>query len=64
MELVFNGLKRSLAYLLSFALVVALCPDGVAVLNAQTPQGASSYQGLGAPQTPAELQNLVSPIAL
>ncbi|MBV9574744.1 MAG: DUF3300 domain-containing protein [Acidobacteriales bacterium] len=64
MNLIPNKLKEPLVPLLSLLLVVTTIPEGGASLQAQTPQGASSYQGQGAPLTPAELQNLVSPIAL
>ena len=55
---------KILARVLSFLIVRGLIFDYGTVLQAQTPQGGPSYQGQGAPQTPAELQNLVSPIAL
>ncbi|MBV8866647.1 MAG: DUF3300 domain-containing protein [Acidobacteriaceae bacterium] len=55
---------KILARVLSFLLVRGLMFDYGTVLQAQTPQGGPSYQGQGAPQTAAELQNLVSPIAL
>jgi hypothetical protein len=61
MEPIFSGLKKILAYLLSLILVVATIPEGG--VWSQTPP-PSSYAGQGAPETSAELQNLVSPIAL
>jgi hypothetical protein len=64
MELTLKEPKRALVYLVSFSLLLPMIPEGGASLQAQTPQGAPSYQGQGAAQTPAELQNLVSPIAL
>jgi len=72
MDPIFTHLKKALAYLLSFTLVVATSPGGVAW--SQTPQippsgssppsQASSYTGQGVPLTSDELDSLVSPIAL
>ena len=75
MDSIFTGLKKLLAYLLSFLLVVATIPDGSAwsqTAQPQIPSGgssspdktASSYTGQGAPLTTEEIDSLVSPIAL
>ncbi|MBV9442984.1 MAG: DUF3300 domain-containing protein [Acidobacteriaceae bacterium] len=55
---------RVLARLLSLVIVRSLMFDTAAAFQGQIPPGTPSYQGQGAPQTPEELQNLVSPIAL
>jgi len=69
MQPAFNELdKKSLAYLLSLALIIATVPRGVSQAQEQqgapAPTSSSAYSGQGAPQTPEELQNLVAPIAL
>src|SRR5215467_11945186 len=69
MQPAFNELdKKSLAYLLSLALIIATVPRGVSQAQEQqgapAPTSSSGYSGQGAPQTPEELQNLVAPIAL
>src|SRR3954451_20670153 len=69
MKTVVTDLKKALAYLLSYALVLSTNPEGKAL--AQTPQtqstpsaASSSYAGQGIPLTMGEINSLVSPIAL
>jgi Protein of unknown function (DUF3300) len=64
MDPIFRRLKKILVYLLSLILVVATIPEDGARSQTPAPQAAPSYSGQGAPETAAELQNLVSPIAL
>ena len=75
MESIFTGLKKILAYLLSFVLVVVTIPDCGAWSQSTQPQipsggssspdkTSSSYTGQGAPLTAEELDSLVSPISL
>ena len=69
MQPAFNELdKKSLAYLLSLALIIATVPrvasEAQEQQGAPPPSSSSGYSGQGAPQTPEELQNLVAPIAL
>ena len=74
MDSIFSGLKKLLAYVLSFTSVAATIPDGSAWSQAaqpHIPSGApsadkttSSYTGQGAPLTTEEIDSLVSPIAL
>jgi hypothetical protein len=69
MKTVVTDLKKALAYLLSYALVLSTNQEGKAL--AQTPQtqstpsaASSSYAGQGIPLTMGEINSLVSPIAL
>src|SRR3984957_4371891 len=54
-------LERGIALLLSFSLVLASAPEGVA---SQTGQSAAPPPPQAAQQTPEQLQQLVAPIAL
>jgi Protein of unknown function (DUF3300) len=60
--------KKILSAALCAPLIALTTPiDASAAMNSQTteaPQSTSDYSGQGAPQTPAELQALVAPIAL
>ncbi|MGA7318715.1 MAG: DUF3300 domain-containing protein, partial [Silvibacterium sp.] len=75
MESIFTELKKILAYLLSFLLIVVTIPESVAWSQSAQPQipstessspdnTSSSYAGQGAPLTTEELNSVVSPIAL
>jgi uncharacterized protein DUF3300 len=64
MGLIPNQLKKAVTFVLSLSVLLTTIREDGALLQAQTPQGAPAYQGQGAPLTSAELQNLVSPIAL
>jgi len=76
MESIFIELKKTLAYLVSFLLVIVTIPGNGAWSEAPQPQipsggsssaektSSSSYTGQGAPLTTEELDSLVSPIAL
>jgi len=75
MESIFTELKKILAYLLSFLLIVVTIPESSAWSQSAQPQipsnessspdnTSSSYTGQGAPLTTEELNSVVSPIAL
>jgi hypothetical protein len=75
MEPVFTELKKLLAYLLSFTLILATTPVGAwsqaaqpqipaSATNSAPNNTSSSYSGLGAPLSTEEIDSLVSPIAL
>src|SRR5215472_16277738 len=58
-------LKKALACLLSYAWVLSTSSEGALSQTTQTQKAASSsYAGQGAPLTTAEIDSLVSPIAL
>ncbi len=56
--------KKVLSVTLCVTLIALTTPIDVAAFQSQTPPPASDYSGQGAPQTAAELQALVAPIAL
>src|SRR5215469_1062393 len=76
MEPIFTELRKTLACLVSFTLVVATIPGTDSWSQSAQPEipsnastspdqhASSSYTGQGAPLTTQELDNLVSPIAL
>jgi hypothetical protein len=56
--------KKVLSATLCGTLIALTTPTGAAAFQSQTPAPATDYSGQGAPQTAAELQGLVAPIAL
>src|SRR4051812_21770104 len=60
-EIIMNRLKQSLSVLLSFCLVLTTAP---AALAYQSDQASAQVSVQAAKQTPAQLQQLVAPIAL
>ena len=56
--------KKVLSAILCGTLIALTTPNGAAAFQSQTPAPATDYSGQGAPQTAAELQGLVAPIAL
>jgi Protein of unknown function (DUF3300) len=69
MEPLLSSFKKILSSLLSFALILATSPAASAQSQAPQPEAPPSgdntqYPGQGAPMSPDELNNLVSPIAL
>src|SRR6266851_4934554 len=60
-ESIVKFIKQSLSLFLSCCLVLATAPGGLA---AQADQSAAQPPGQAAQQTPAQLQQLVAPIAL
>jgi hypothetical protein len=56
--------KKVLSATLCGTLIALTTPTSAAAFQSQTPAPATDYSGQGAPQTAAELQGLVAPIAL